>query len=746
MKKRIILALILMGFTSLIVQIVLVREFLITFYGNELIIGIILANWIILEALGSGLSSRPSLKVKNPLVIYALLQLGICLYLPCAIYIIRIIKNILNVTAGEGIGILPVFFASFAILAPLSIFDGSQFPFGCRIWSDHFKKRLESAGKVYILEALGFIIAGPIFTYLLITRLHSFEIAFILGLVNLISAALLLTISRRRFAEKTLLTLVSIVASLYIFAFFGPLNKIHDYSIARQWKGLKILEYRNSIYANLLVTQAERQYTFYSDGVPIINLPVPNISFNEEFAHFVLLSHKDPREILLLSGGAGGLINEIIKYPLRKIDYAELDPLLIKLIKKYPTQISEDELNNPYLNIKHIDGRRFARITKSNYDVIITNLPHPSTLQLNRFYTREFFRIAKSKLKKNGIFSFHLPGSLSYISQELRNLNASILKTLEEEFNYVEVIPGDFNIYLASKQPLDISSDRLIERIKQSRIKTKSLSPQYIKLRLNHYWMDWFDSSIETDSAVRENEDLLPSGVFYSIDYWNSLFNPKLKLLFEFIDKLNIKFLFLFLGLLGAGLLWLQKNRSDKKLSIGFAIGTTGFVGMSLELILIFSFQSYYGYVFHYLALLTTAFMAGLTLGGWQMTQKLSKIKDDLSYFKKLESLITGLCLITAPLLMHFDRSYLWQFSFIFFIIAGISGFLIGLEFPLANKIWLNDRKLKHAAGILYSFDLCGAWLASLFASLALVPVIGVLNTCFFLAALKIISLLIIKG
>lgn len=102
-----------MGFTSLVVQTLLIREFLITFYGNELTIGIILANWIVLEAVGSSLLSRLSLKSNRQNLIYALLQLGISLYLPLSIYFIRTIKNVLGLTIGEGIGILPIFSVPF---------------------------------------------------------------------------------------------------------------------------------------------------------------------------------------------------------------------------------------------------------------------------------------------------------------------------------------------------------------------------------------------------------------------------------------------------------------------------------------------------------------------------------------------------------------------------------------------------------------------------------------------------------
>ncbi len=744
MKKRILFALILMGFTSLVVQVLLIREFLISFYGNELIIGIILANWIILEAIGSGLTSKISLRAKSPYLIYVLLQLGICLYLPISVYLIRIIKTALNLTAGEGVGILPVFLTSFFILAPLSIFDGSQFPFGCRIWSDFSKRRVESAGKVYILEAVGFILAGPVFTYLLITRLQSFQIAFILGLLNLVSGILLLKFVPKHIFKKILFTGLILISAVYVLSFFGMLERLHWTSINRQWKNQKVLDYYNSIYANLVVSESQGQFTFYSDGVPIITAPIPDITFSEEFAHFTLLAHNKPEDILLLSGGAGGLINEILKYPIKRLDYAELDPILIKLIKKYPTSLTQEELSHPLLNIKHIDGRRFIRLTESQYDAILINLPLPSTLQLNRFYTQDFFKDIKSKLKKQGIFSFTLPGSLSYISDELRNLNGSILNTLKEEFNYVKVIPGDFNIYLASQNKFTISKQTFTRGLNEKKIKTKLISLRHLDYRLDPYWVNWFNSKLGDTSKIRKNSDLFPSGVFYSLSYWNALFSPRFKLLFKIIDRLNFYIMLLFFSLLGSGLFLFQRLSAKKRIPIGFAIASSGFIGMSLNLILIFAYQSFYGFVFAHLALLTTAFMAGLTLGGWLMTRNLNQIRRNLSVFWKLELAIIGLCLIVAPLLIYLNRSAFWRFSFIFFLLSGISGLLVGLEFPLANKIWQKDKGVKHAAGLLYSLDLVGAWFASILLCLALVPVIGILNTCLLLACLKVISLILV--
>lgn len=760
MDRKILFALLLMGFTSLVVQTLLIREFLISFYGSELTIGIILSNWIILEALGSSLLSGATLKVKRPRLIYSLLQLGIVIYLPISIFLIRTIKNILGLTLGEGIGILPVFFGSLFILAPLSLFDGAQFSFGCRILSDASGRPLESTGRVYILEAMGFILAGPIFTYLLITKLNSFSIAFVIGLLNLLSALLLLKIGERDILIRSFSLIIQTLSILVILSFLGPAKELHKISINKQWKGQEILDYQNSIYGNIAVTKSANQYTFYSDGIPIITTPLPDITSIEERVHFSMLSHPNPKDVLLLSGGAGGVIKEILKYPIKKLTYAELDPLLIKLVKNFPTELTHQELSDDRLEIKHMDARRFLRLSKSKprpfysdkmletekeqgkYDIVILNLPMPSTLQLNRFYTQEFFQNIKSLLNKEGIFSLSLPGSLSYINPQMRNLNGSILNTLKSIF-YVNVIPGEVNLYLASLNKFNINPPVFLKGLEEKGIQTKLLNSSYFEYRLHQRWLDWFYHSLSDYTLIRKNSDLLPSGTFYSISYWNSIFSPRFEGFFKTLDRLKFKVLLLSLLGVGVGLsLGMRFIPKLKGLSIGFAVATTGFTGMSLDLIFIYTYQAFYGFVFSHLALLVTAFMFGLTWGGWRVTKRLSKIRNDFLYFSKIEGIIIVFCLLVGPLLSYIGRFLGLNLCFIFFISSAISGYLVGSEFPLANKIYSQNKSYTKTSGILYALDLGGAWVAALVVSIALVPVIGILNTCLLLAVLKIISLI----
>ncbi|MCM8792441.1 MAG: fused MFS/spermidine synthase [Candidatus Omnitrophica bacterium] len=741
MKKNLFFALILMGFTSLVVQTLLIREFLVSFLGNELTIGIIMANWIILEATGSSICGSISSKAKNPSLIYALLQAGIAVYLPLSIFIIRNIKNLAGINPAEGLGSLPILGGSFFVLLPLSFLDGAQFPFGCRLLSDSSRKSVGSAGKVYILEATGFILAGPLFTYLLITKLNSFSVAFCLGLLNLISALLLLKDKLKEPLIRFFFILLNFLLLLLSIINFGMAEKIHLFSIKKQWQKQEVLNYQNSIYGNLVVTKSQDQYTFYSDGVPLITTPIPDIASIEERVHLTILNHPHPKDILLLGGGAGGVIQEILKYPVERLTYIELDPLLIKLIKEFPTKLTEAELKDKRLEIKHLDGRRFLKITKSRYDVVIMNLPIPSTLQLNRFYTKEFFQDIKKILNERGVFGFSLVGSLSYLNPQARNLNGSILNTLKDIF-YVNIIPGDFNLYLCSPKEFKIDPHILLNRLKEKNIPTQVLSEYHLKYRLHPRWLEWFLDSLADYYNLRKNYDLLPSATFYSVAYWNSIFSPKLERLFLLLDRIDFKIVLFWIILSGLGFISIMFIFPRLKyLSVGMAIATTGFFGMSFDLILIYTYQAFYGFVFSHIGLLVTAFMAGLALGGYLMNRNLEKIKKDIFSFSRIELKMIGFSLLTGVLLLYLNGYNSPKLSFIFFILSGISGYLVGSEFPLANKISSQNKNHLKTAGTLYALDLAGAYFAALIVSISLVPVIGIIKTCLLLAIIKVISL-----
>lgn len=454
MISRFSIAVLTMGFSGLVAEILLLRELLIVYSGNELCIGIILANWLILEAFGCFFLGKKVEKSKRKLETFTIITILFSLSLPIAIFLTRILKGMIGISLGETIGLLPMFISSFLILLPVSILHGALFTFSCQIDSMFCEQSESSVGRVYVYETVGTIIGGVFCTYLLTPYLHSFEASLGLALLNFIVCFTLFTpYWKSGLLQKTILVVLSIsIFSFSYLIFANHVNRFRDVSIKAQWKNLNIVHYQNSQYGNISIVKNEGQYIFFLDGVATIITPIPDIPFVEEMVHLPLLTHPTPERLLVISGGVGGVINEALKHPsVKTIEYAELDPLLIDLLREFPTPLTETELNNKRVKIKHIDGSLLLKTTPNSYDLIFVGIMEPSSLQANRFFTEEFFSLVKQKLNKGGILVLGLPGSLTYLNEELKNLNSCIFHTLKSVFSHIRVIPGDGkNLFLSS--------------------------------------------------------------------------------------------------------------------------------------------------------------------------------------------------------------------------------------------------------------------------------------------------------
>jgi spermidine synthase len=744
-----------MGFSGLVAEILLLREFLIIFSGNEFSIGIILANWLILEAVGAFFLGRKVEKFQNKLETYTLITLLFSTSLLIAIYLIRILKGMMGVSIGESIGFFPIFFSSFLILSPVCILHGALFTFGYHIYSMFSTQDASSAGRVYAYETAGTVIGGFTLTYFLIPYFDTFRVSSGLAVLNSIAClALLAPYWKNGLHQKITLMITSIITFLFL-VLTSQAHKLHTYSITAQWKNLDIVHYQNSQYGNICVIENEGQYIFFQDGVPNIITPIPDIPFVEEFVHLPLLAHPEPKQLLILSGGAGGVINEAIKHPsIETIEYAELDPLIIDLIREFPTPLTESELNDRRVKIKHMDGRLLLKSTRNKYDLILIGVTEPSNLQTNRFYTKEFFSLARERLNERGILVLGLSGSLSYSTEELQNLNSSIFHTLNRVFPYVRAIPGyGTNLFLLSdsREILTLEKTKIIERLDQRNIETNVIIPWHIEQTLHHGWQGWFYDYIE-GSSQKINSDFYPIGVFYSVSHWNALFAPSIRWLFKLFERISLgTIVLLFVFLLLLYFIVPSKRKRFFRGGITLAIFTTGFAGMIFSLMLIFTFQSIYGHVFSWIGLLVASFMAGAACGAMLVAIVMDRIKDCFKFFARIELAI--ICFSIGCLLIVFipnanlgDPNAFFLFRSIFLVILFISGLSVGSQFPLANKLYLrDDTSLTKTAGTIYSADLLGGWFGGILGAVVLLPVLGLVGTCITVGLLKLTSFIVIN-
>ncbi|MBW2989113.1 fused MFS/spermidine synthase, partial [Candidatus Woesearchaeota archaeon] len=688
-QKLIFIAVTALGISSIITQIIAIREFLSVFYGNELVFGIILANWLLLTGIGAYLGKY----LKKGKISWLILSELMVAFLPFFhIWIIRNIRDLVFMQ-GELAGITWIFLSSFIILLPYCLISGFLLTLACCLFSS--KKDPSSIGKVYFIDNIGDILGGFLFSFILVYLLDHFQMALLIMLLNM-AAAFLLALFIKKKALSITIILLTIISFAGFFSF--DLNKI---TREQQYRGQELLFEKDTPYGNIVITDMMGQLNFYENGLPLFT--TQNTISNEETVHYAMSQAADPDKVLLISGGASGTAAEILKHGVTRVDYVELDPLMIELGKKYTRNLDSEKIR-----LIEGDGRLFIRQAEERYDVMIIGLPDPSTAQLNRFYTAEFFGEAKKALKEEGVISLSLSAPENYMNLEVRKLNSALYNSLKEHFSNVIIIPGDENFFLASDKELSYDISGLI---RSRGIDTAYVNEFYLKGKLTEERIDYAMSSLVKDTKI--NRDFTPISYYYHLLHWMRQF------------KVHSAIFFIIILLLAAA--YLIRIRP-----VPFAVFTTGFAGASLEVIILIGFQILYGYAYHKISLVITFFMAGLAIGSYYMNRKIQgmgkkelvSIEFSIAFYSMLLPLVLILLSrIKNPFFVSLSSHTLIP---LFTLLISI---LVGMEFPLASKLFFRG-KIGETAGKLYNADLIGASIGALLVSAFFIPLFGILKVC----------------
>ncbi len=178
--------------------------------------------------------------------------------------------------------------------------------------------------------------------------------------------------------------------------------------------------------------------------------------YHESLVHPAMIVHSNPERVLIVGGGDGGALEEVLKYKsVSHVQMVELDGEVTKLCQRYLSEICGEAFEDPRVELIIEDGRKFMERTSLIYDVIILDLTDP--MEPSKYvYTKEFYSLCKGRLKKNGVISLHNDSPFFY--PEAFNV---ITKTLRSVFPYcyqfVTFIPGyllDFAFAVCSLEPV----------------------------------------------------------------------------------------------------------------------------------------------------------------------------------------------------------------------------------------------------------------------------------------------------
>jgi spermidine synthase len=708
------------GFVSILAQVVILRELNAAFYGIELIYILALGIWLLGTAIGALIGRRSSIPQESSIralfIIFAIILIFDILF-------IRGINKIFNAVPGAFLPFTTQLIGLFLVLMPVSILTGLLFQWAAK----NIIEKNETLAKAYSLESAGGIMGGLASTLLLSAGLQNYTIA-------LICSAISLGISF--YGSWKIPTpvkkYISLVVILMLFVLFN-INKVVDHwSLSWNYNGL--IDSRDTPYNRTTITSSGKQICVFENGA--LSYETESES-PEEFVQLSTLQTEKLDRILVLGGGFQGIIYELLKLPVKSIDYIEISEKMIDLMLKYlPREIHESMLDKK-VNIIYDDPRKFLQ-SKNLYDLILINMPEPTSAQTNRFYTKEFYNQCSERLSRNGIITFKIQSAENLWTSSLQKRNGSIYYALKSSFNNIIVLPGTANIFVASNGTLSSDTKDLITRFNSRKLSTKLVTPQYINYILTNDRFTWIHNILSSQS-VPANSDLQPACYGYTISIWLSKFFPELTdsgYSLHAIVELNKPFIIIstitiLIGLIIAGRKYYQLNR----LVLVFG---GGFIGMITETLLLILYQTKNGILYRDIGILLMMFMFGLSLG--------SIIVNRLFASQKIKnSKIIGTILIFAFALINLGIYSLAKTDFLNGLLAIsiallFDGIIVSGIFAFASLFKVKNQleQVKQ----LYSIDLIGGSLGSIAASIIMIPVLGLLSTLIIITLISLIMLL----
>jgi len=628
-----------LGLTSILGQIVLLREIVNLSYGNEVFYILALGLWLLLVALGS-FGARKIKKFSTQKLWLFLIALG--LLLPLLVIVLR-------------------FWAAKMVIPG----------------------QLLSFGQTSLLLVLSLAFFAPTLGWLFITGQKSFK--------NL-------SFNLAYFWE----TLGFFVGGLF-FSFFLALTpfplprKVNQNSLRKIYPGLK--KVFNSPYQQIIRTEKKEQTNFYLSGQLTFSLPAKIDS--QLLAGLILPFAEQSNQVLVV--GQPELAFVLALYPqIKTLEWVEIDPLLLAAQKEFlPSVVSPIKADLK----KHLASK------VDSLNLILLSLSTPSSLSLNRFYTQEFWQLAHNSLAKNGVLALVFSLPTNYQSQEAVRLGSSLYQTFTLIFeNHELFFLEDQLLLLGGKEKLAVNREKfkLLQKIYPV---FSSDFFDYQRQRIDRRLV--LDRWQKTSTQI--NRDLRPISFFYQTLFWQTLFNFWLpKIIYNLSFWLPIVFL------ISIGILIRCFKKKEKRLVLA---GISSFILMSLQVLLVFLFQTKLGSLYSQLA-----FIFGLVLLGMSFGVGLVEKKGwDL---RKVTYPLVGYVLVMVGLVLVKALWFWWG-------LAWFLGFNGGLVFGMTVSDLAKNKK---KVSLVYPADLIGAFLGAVLTSLFFFPVLGLLRLYFLLVLLVLFA------
>jgi spermidine synthase len=300
----------------------------------------------------------------------------------------------------------PFRIALYAMVLIIGTLVGLEIPLVMRILKKRFAQRYalsQLVSQVLTFDYLGALLVALAFPLFFVPHLGLVRTGVFFGLMNVAVAAwaLVLFVDELRSPRLHVLACAASAALLALtFAFSDQLTTWAEDA----FYGDAIIVRESSDYQRVVLTSGAGGVRLFLNG----NLQFHSrdeYRYHEALVHPAMAAHGAPRRVLVLGGGDGMAVREVLKHPsVEHITLVELDPHMTRLFRDKPllAALNQRALHSPKLTIVNADAFSWLHENAAMFDVIVVDFPDPSNFSLGKLYTTSFYQLLDAHLAADG--------------------------------------------------------------------------------------------------------------------------------------------------------------------------------------------------------------------------------------------------------------------------------------------------------------------------------------------------------
>jgi len=333
----------------------------------------------------------------------------------------------------------PLLFLSFArvsyfyvvlyfIVFAIGVFVGLEIPILLRILKDQVEFK-ELVSRVLAFDYVGALLASILFPILFVPRLGLVRTSLIFGMLNAAVALwgtwLLRPLIKGRITGLRVRSIVVLALLLIALVKANTLTSLAEDEMFAD----EIVYAKDTPYQRIVITRGRAGFQLFLNG----NLQFSSTDeyrYHEALVHPPMLLANSPRRVLVLGGGDGLALREILKYPsVEHVTLVDLDPDMTRLSSRFPllAELNKHSFEDRRVQVVNEDAFIWVeRATDQAYDAAIVDFPDPNSFSLGKLYTTRFYRLLRQRLTQNAAVSVQATSPMF-----ARNSYWCIIRTLE---------------------------------------------------------------------------------------------------------------------------------------------------------------------------------------------------------------------------------------------------------------------------------------------------------------------------